>query len=66
MKYNVALYTDENGVYVAESLDFKGCISDGLTREEALKNIKEAILAYKESLDKEYKEKNIEVVSLKL
>jgi predicted RNase H-like HicB family nuclease len=66
MKYNVALYTDENGVYVAESLDFKGCIIDGLTREEALKNIKEAILAYKESLDKEYKEKNIEVVSLKL
>jgi len=51
MKYRVLLEQDEDGVYVAEVPALPGCISQGTTREEAVKNIKEAILAYLESLE---------------
>ena len=51
MKYRVFLEPDEDGVYVAEVSALPGCISQGRTREEALTNIKEAIVAYLESLN---------------
>lgn len=41
----VRLYQDEDGVWIAEAPSVPGCGSDGSTREEALENIKEAILA---------------------
>jgi predicted RNase H-like HicB family nuclease len=53
MKYNVLVYEDEEGTYVAECVDLPGCISDGKCRAEALENIKEAIRAYNESIQKE-------------
>jgi len=53
MEYKIKLYKDENKVFIAECLDLKGCISDGKTKQEAIKNIKEAILAFNESLKKE-------------
>ena len=42
----VLIYPGEDGYYVAECPSLPGCISQGKTREEALKNIKEAIEAY--------------------
>ena len=39
----VILYTDEDGVWIAECPSLPGCGSDGATRDEALDNIKEAI-----------------------
>jgi predicted RNase H-like HicB family nuclease len=33
----------EDGMYIAACLDIPGCISQGLTREEALTNVHEAI-----------------------
>lgn len=33
----------EDGVYVARCLDIPGCVSEGLTRDEALANIRDAI-----------------------
>jgi predicted RNase H-like HicB family nuclease len=50
MKYRVLLEQDEDGVFVAEVPSLPGCISQGATRDEALKNIQEAIEAYLESL----------------
>jgi len=50
MKYRIIIEQDEDGVFVAEAPSLPGCISQGKTREEALRNIKEAIEVYIESL----------------
>ncbi len=50
MKYRVILEQDEDGIFVAEVPSLPGCISQGKTRSEALKNIQEAIEVYLESL----------------
>ena len=50
MKYRVIIQQDEDGVLVAEVPALPGCISQGTTRAEALRNIREAIEAYLESL----------------
>ncbi len=50
-KYRVVIEPDEDGVYVAEVPTLPGCISQGQTRAEAIKTIKEAIAVYLESLN---------------
>jgi len=50
MKYRVFIEQDEDGVFVAEVPSLPGCISQGATRTEAVKNIQEAIEVYLESL----------------
>jgi predicted RNase H-like HicB family nuclease len=50
MKFRVRLEQDEDGIFVAEVPSLPGCISQGATREEAVRNIEEAIAAYLESL----------------
>jgi predicted RNase H-like HicB family nuclease len=52
MKYRVLIEQDEDGMHVAEVPSLPGCVSQGRTRQEALQNIREAIAAYLESLDK--------------
>ncbi len=52
MKYRVVIQQDEDGMFVAEVPSLPGCISQGTTRSEALKNIREAVQAYIESLEK--------------
>jgi predicted RNase H-like HicB family nuclease len=42
----VFLYPGEDGQWVAECPSLPGCVSQGATREEAIKNIKEAIEGY--------------------
>lgn len=51
MKYRVLVEQDEDGYFVAEVPALPGCISQGETRQEALKNIREAIAGYLESLE---------------
>ena len=41
--FTVLLEKDENGMYVAEAPDLKGCYTQGTTAEEAIANIKEVI-----------------------
>jgi len=43
MKLIVSLDRDEEGVWIAECPSIPGCVGQGSTRDEALKNIKEAI-----------------------
>jgi antitoxin HicB len=52
MKFRVPVEPDEDGVFVAECPTLPGCISQGDSREEALRNIKDAITGYLRSLDK--------------
>jgi len=42
----VILYPGEDGYWVAECPSLPGCVSQGVTREEAIRNIKEAIEGY--------------------
>ena len=50
MRYRVLIEQDEDGVYSATAPSLPGCISQGKTREETLRNIREAIALYLESL----------------
>ena len=50
MRFRVMLEPDEDGVFVAQVPALPGCISQGTTRAEALKNVQEAIEGYLESL----------------
>jgi predicted RNase H-like HicB family nuclease len=43
MKFITTLDRDEDGVWIAECPSIPGCVSQGNTREEAVKNIREAI-----------------------
>ncbi len=45
MKLPVTLERDESGTIVAECPAIPGCVSQGETEEEALRNIREAIVA---------------------
>lgn len=50
MKRKVVLYRGEDGYIVAEVPSLQGCISQGATRDEALKNIREAVSLHVEVL----------------
>jgi antitoxin HicB len=52
MKFRTVLTQDEDGTFVATCPSLPGCVSQGKTREEALKNIKDAIKGYLISLKK--------------
>jgi predicted RNase H-like HicB family nuclease len=43
MRFQVTLDRDEDGVWVVECPSIPGCVSQGTTKEEALRNIQEAI-----------------------
>ncbi len=45
MRFLVTIEQDEAGYYVVDCPALPGCVSQGQTREEALTNIQEAILA---------------------
>ena len=49
MKLIVTLERDESGMIVAECPSIPGCVSQGATEDEAIANVREAILACLES-----------------
>ena len=49
MKLTVTVYQDADGMYIAECPAIAGCVSQGLSEKEALKNVRQAI---KECLEK--------------
>jgi len=51
MKLRVVLEPSDEGGYTALVSALPGCISEGDTREEALRNIEEAIRVYLEPVD---------------
>ena len=46
----VIIYRGEDGFWVAECPSLPGCISQGKSKDEAIRNIKEAIVGYVEVL----------------
>ena len=55
-EFDVVILEDETGGYVALVPALPGCHTQGDTLEELMKNIKEAIELYTETLSKEEKE----------
>lgn len=51
MRLRVILTTSDEGGYTATVPSLPGCISEGDTREEALRNIQDAIELYLEPID---------------
>jgi predicted RNase H-like HicB family nuclease len=49
----VIIYPGEDSGWVAECPSLPGCISQGKTREEAIKNVKEAIEGYVSALEED-------------
>lgn len=47
------LYPGEDGYWVVECPSLPGCVSQGKTKEEALRNIKEAINCYIHTLEED-------------
>jgi predicted RNase H-like HicB family nuclease len=43
MVFNVTLDRDEDGFWIVECPSIPGCVSQGVTKDEALENIREAI-----------------------
>ena len=50
MRYTVIVEKGQESGYVTYVPALKGCVSQGVTREEAIANIKEAIQVYVEAL----------------
>ena len=49
MKHRVLIEQDEDGPFVATCPSLPGCVSQGVTRDEARRNIQEAITGYLKS-----------------
>lgn len=54
MKLRITLEQDEDGTFVVECPTFPGCISQGKTREQAIENIKDALMGCVESLKRHH------------
>ncbi|MBI2870594.1 MAG: type II toxin-antitoxin system HicB family antitoxin [Candidatus Omnitrophica bacterium] len=52
MRLRVFIERDEDGIFVAECSTLPGCVSQGKTRSEALRNVRDAIRGYLASLKK--------------
>ncbi len=50
MTYSIIIEKGHESGYVAYAPALKGCVSQGKTKEETLRNIKEAMEAYVEAL----------------
>jgi predicted RNase H-like HicB family nuclease len=49
----VIIYSGEDGYWIAECPSLPGCISQGKTKEDAIRNIREAIELYVEALEED-------------
>lgn len=49
----VIIYPGEDGYWVVECPSLPGCVSQGITKEEAVTNIKEAIRGYVAALEED-------------
>jgi len=64
MKLKVVLERAEEGGYVVHVPSLPGCVSQGETREEALRNIKEAIELYLEPAEELALKKGVEIAEV--
>lgn len=63
MEFTVIIEKDEDGYYVAEVPDLRGCYTQGKTMEEVMKNIREVIeLCLEAEKEKEFPKKELVAV----
>jgi predicted RNase H-like HicB family nuclease len=66
MIFNITLEKDNSGYYVAEVPALPGCLSQGKTRREAIKNIHEAIEGWMEVMESKHRVPKNKLVSVKV
>jgi predicted RNase H-like HicB family nuclease len=49
----IIIYPGEDNYWIVECPSLPGCVSQGITKEEAIKNIKEAIEGYIRTLEED-------------
>ena len=64
MEYRIRLQKGQDGYYVAQCLEVPGAISQGRTKKEALRNVKEALELVLEVLQDEAKKGEIARVTV--
>jgi predicted RNase H-like HicB family nuclease len=64
MKFHITLEKDNSGYYVAEVPALPGCLSQGKTRREAVKNIHEAIEGWMEVMESKQRIHKSKLVSV--
>ena len=64
MKFHITLEKDSSGYYVAEVPALPGCLSQGKTRKEAVKNIHEAIEGWMEVMESKQRIHKSKLVSV--
>lgn len=60
--YHVKVWKGDDGYYVAQCVELPAAITQGKTKKEAVKNIREAIELVLEDMRTEVREKNVVVV----
>ena len=55
--YHIELKRKKGEGFVARCIELPGCLSEGKTKKEALKNIQDAVKLYTEDVEAEIKEK---------
>ena len=60
------LSPQEEGGYTVQCMELPGAISQGETKQEALKNIREAISLLLEEVEEEFKHKNAELLKVRI
>jgi len=64
LKLNITLEKDNSGYFVAEVPALPGCLSQGKTRREAIKNIHEAIEGWMEVMKSKHRVQKNKLVSV--
>jgi antitoxin HicB len=64
IKFRVMIERDEDGIYVGKVPDLPGCATEGKTKKELMRNVKEAIQAYMEALKIQKEPIPIEMVQI--
>ncbi len=64
MKFHITLEKDNAGYYVAEVPALPGCLSQGKTRREAIKNIHEAIEGWMGVMEAKHRVQKNKLVSV--
>ena len=61
-QFHVVLKRQKGDGFIARCLDLPGCLSEGKTEEEALRNIEDAIRLYLRDIEREAKEKKARLI----
>jgi predicted RNase H-like HicB family nuclease len=64
MIFHITLEKDNSGYYLAEVPALPGCLSQGKTRREAIKNIHEAIEGWMEVMESKHRVQKNKLVSV--